>query len=293
MAAIDYSCPYFIVGPDGTEVSFNDDTDGNFMGYIDDITGLDSPEVRENAQYRVAGDGGVHDDFYAGRRPFTIAGTIYPSVGNNVKQELLQRAVSRARKYDGQVLWTPTGASEQRMVFFRSQQPCRIQGQIPKTFQMAGVSADYRIMSSTVHTSGTVAGPSPITCTVNNQGDEEAACQFFIFGPLDGDTLVITNNLTGKRIFFYPNQVGSPIGSGLVVGDNMLINMNPTILPGLLGFNVGIEVSGVHYDQYYAINPLATDWTIGAEPGIQTFTLTASGSTGATGFAVAWRDSWI
>lgn len=289
---------YEIVGPDGTTVSFNKDTDPNFMGYLDDITGLDSPEIRENAQNVVAGDGGRHDNFYAGRRPFTIAGTIFPTVGSNVKQELLQAAVSRARRKDAQLKWTPTGTTEERMVLFRAQQPCRCLGKVPKTFQVMGVSADFRVCSTAVQTSGAVVGAAPI-CTVNNVGDEEASVAFVIKGPLDGAALTIVNDVSGKQIAFIPNVLGNPAGSGVPApgaGEigTLCVNLTPNLLPAYLGYSVALGGDPTSTDQYGAIDPLNTDWTISAEPGIQTFSLHGSGFDPATtSLEVQWRDSWI
>jgi hypothetical protein len=89
------------------------------------------------------------------------------------------------------------------------------------------------------------------------------------------------------------DQLGATPGDGLAIGDTLVINMTPLILPGWLGFNVGLAGTP-NVDQYYAINPLGTDWTIGAEPGTQTFTLHASGTNGShTSMEVKWRDSWI
>jgi hypothetical protein len=288
MTAIDYTCKYTIVGPDGTTVTFNDDSDTNFMGYLDDITGLDGSEVRENAQNKVAGDGGQHGSFYAGRLPFTISGTIFPTVGSNVKQELLQRAISKARRGDATLKWTPTGFTDERMVIFRNQQPCRIQGRVPKTFQISGVSADYRVVTSNLQSTLPVVGSSPVA-TVNNIGNEVADCVFVVNGPID-DPLITCSD--GKTIAFTPGEMSLP-ALGTYTAGTMVINLDPSMIPLYLGYNVAYGSGSGIVDAYPFIDPLNTDWTIGAQPGSQTFTLTGTGTDPAhTSLEVRWRHSW-
>ena len=296
MTAIDYTCMYTIVGPDGTTISFNKDTDPNFCGYLDNITGIDGAEVRENAQNRVAGDGGMHNNFYAGRMPFTLTGTVFPSVGSNAVQELMQSAVSKARRNDAQLLWTPTGTTIERMVAFRNQQPIRFTGKVPKTFNIAGVGADYRVLSSGINSSFPSVGSVPV-CAVHNAGNEDANVMFVINGPIDGHEVIIRNELTGKQIKFLPDLIGVTPGAGLPapatypVG-TMVINLVPDRLPLYLGFDVAL--GGMpSVDQYSCIDPLGTDWTIAAVEGDQNFTLIATGTDPTTtSLEVRWRDSW-
>jgi hypothetical protein len=291
MAAIDYSVKYTIVGPDGTTVSFNDEADGDFMGYIDTITGIDGAEVRENAQNKVADDGGLNGNFYAGRLPFTVSGTIFPTVGSNVKQELLQAAVSKARRADAVMKWTPTGFSDERMVVFRNQQPVRINGKVPKTFQISGVQADYRVVTSAIKSTlgdpGEM-GTSPVVTAVGG-GNEVANCSFIINGPISDPVITCSD---GKTITFIPGlfTLDTP---GSYPDGTLIINLDPVNLPDYLGWNVAYgDGSGAH-DGYSFIDPLATDWDIGVQPVSQTFTLTGSGTDPShTSLEVRWRDSW-
>lgn len=289
MAAIDYSAKYTIIGPDGTTVSFNDDTDPYFCGYLDTITGLDCAEVRENAQNRVAGSGGSHDNFYAGRLPWSFSGTIQPSVLTNAVQELIQCAVNRALAVDGQLLWTPTGGGIERLVRFRCQQPTRMSGRVPKTFQISGVGADYRIWSNAVNSSGVVSGTAPtVTCT--NEGNEVADAQFIVNGPVAASRLIIVNNTTGKQIQFLPGVIGNPSGGGIPGGSFIYLSTRLLTFDTAPGYQVSYDY---YYDQYPYIDPLNTDWSICVEPGENTFSLIADGTSGATSLEVRWRHSWI
>jgi len=68
---------YELTGPDGTVAVFNDASDSKNVGTLTALTGLDSPEIRENAQDLVESDGGVHGAFYFGRRPVTMTGLVH------------------------------------------------------------------------------------------------------------------------------------------------------------------------------------------------------------------------
>ena len=302
MAAIDYSAKYVIVGPDGTTVSFNDDTDENFCGYLTTITGLDCAEVRENAQNKVAGSGGLHDNFYAGRLPWSFSGMIQPSVLTNAKQELIQAAVNKAKAIDGKLLWYPSNGQTgiERMVAFRCQQPTRMSGTIPKTFQISAVGADYRILSSAINVAGPTAGHTPLSVTATNQGNEVSDVRFVINGPFNADKLIIVNETSGKQIQFLPGVIGYPSGTGVLPGgddvnvNKFYISTNYATFDDYDQYTCYLsDGNGDARDQYPYVDPLNTDWSIGVEPGANVFTMHADGSTTDTSFEVQWRHSWI
>jgi hypothetical protein len=299
MAAIDYSCMYKIVGPDGTVVSFNDDSDPNFCGYLDTITGLDCAEVRENAQNNVASSGGMHDNFYLGRLPWSFSGTIQPSILSNSVQEEIQRAVNKATNVDARLLWTPTGSTEERMVRFRVQQPTRMSGRVPKTFQIQGVGADYRILSSNLNSVQSASGNTPLTVSVTNIGDEDADVRFLVTGPINADKLILSNLTTGKKVQFLPGVIGIPSGSGLATYTGswpigvFFCSTNPRTFQDYLGYNVAIGEASGNQDQYPYVDPLNTDWTIAVAPGANEFELQADGSGASTSLTVQWYDSWV
>src|SRR5687767_13381883 len=80
MAYLPLSAPtnakYTLTGPQAVVAVLNDSADGNWVGDTTEVTGLDSPDVRESADDIVEGDGGVHGNFYYGRRPITLSGNI-------------------------------------------------------------------------------------------------------------------------------------------------------------------------------------------------------------------------
>lgn len=131
---------------------FNDPTDPNYVGMITEISGLDSPEVRESADDLVQADGGIHGDFFYGRRPITITGLILnptSAAGRNAMMQKLSSA-SDAMRNDAILSWTPSGGVKQ-FVSVRRQQPLRFSGAWQKTFQLQVVAADPRVYSDTLH----------------------------------------------------------------------------------------------------------------------------------------------
>jgi hypothetical protein len=71
-----YGVKYTLVGPDGGRAVFNDPSDNDYVGVLSNISGLDSPDLRESADDLIGDDGGVHGNFYHGRRPIVIEGQI-------------------------------------------------------------------------------------------------------------------------------------------------------------------------------------------------------------------------
>lgn len=89
--------------------TFNDALDPDFVGIIEEITGLDGAEVRESAEDLAQSDGGMHGDFYLGRRPIVISGRSYGHATvaqRNARLDKLKRA-SNALRTDATLSWRP------------------------------------------------------------------------------------------------------------------------------------------------------------------------------------------
>jgi hypothetical protein len=154
MARVEFNVKYTLIGPDGTTAVFNDPSDPNYVGVLSEITGLDSPDVRESADDLVEMDGGIHGDFFYGRRPIVLNGVILnPSSASarNARMDLLSRA-SDAMRGDAVLTWQPSGSVPQ-YVRVRRQQPLRVTGGWQKQFQLPLVAADPRIYSLSLNTS--------------------------------------------------------------------------------------------------------------------------------------------
>lgn len=149
---VEWGAKYTLTGPDGTVVVFNDSTDPNFVGVLSpESSGLDSPDVREDATDATEEDGGHHGDFFEGRRPVVLQGTIIASSVSQRNERVgkLKRA-TRALRGDATLEWQPTGGPKVELKL-RRQQALRITKGFVKEFQAAMVAADIFPKSKTVN----------------------------------------------------------------------------------------------------------------------------------------------
>ena len=287
MAGIELGVPYYVYNPSqAAYFALNSPTDPKFCGYVTDVTGLDDAGVRENAQVVVAGDGGYHGPFWRDRRPWTISGIvmpIFPLISRDASQELMEGIFGQAMQSDGFLTWTPADGV-QRMLKFRKQQPFRIatgQAKAEKTFQMAAVTADFRVISWARHVISVSGGGVPLNLTgAVNLGNATASPVIIVTGPAAG-TVRIVNTINNKQITMVP---GYNIGAGVVLTIDIMNSAYPSVVDTAVG------------NQYGAIDPLNTDWSIGVEPttsGTNIFALYATGTSAATSLQVQWRDSWL
>lgn len=200
--APEYGVPYTLTGPDGSVAVFNDTTSPNYVGSLTNISGLDSPEVRESGEAIVAFDGGVQGPGYFGRRPVVIEGLCYnhgSASARNVKLNRLMTA-SRALRADAILSWTPSGGVPVQLAL-RTQQPLRIEGAWNKTFQASFVAADPRIYSASTNQAYqdyTDYGGLRATSTPTNLGTAETFPKFWLGGPLT--TAGIVNSASPMNI---------------------------------------------------------------------------------------------
>jgi hypothetical protein len=151
---VEYGCKYVLTGPDGTRAVFNDSTDPDFVGILGpETSGLDSADVREDATEAVEEDGGHHGDFYDGRRPVVLVGTIIASSATNRNEKSRRiKLASRALRKDATLKWQPAGGPEVELLL-RRQQPVRITKGYVKDFQIPMVAADPSPKGLTTHVS--------------------------------------------------------------------------------------------------------------------------------------------
>jgi hypothetical protein len=151
---VEWGAKYTLVGPDGTTVVFNDSSDPNFIGVLSpESSGLDSADIREDATDAVEEDGGHHGDFFEGRRPVVLQGTIIASSATQRNERVgkLKRA-SRALRRDATLTWEPAGGPEGGVELkLRRQQPLRVTKGYVKDFQLGMVAADIFPKGTTTH----------------------------------------------------------------------------------------------------------------------------------------------
>ena len=116
--AVTFGDRYEIVGAEGARAVFNDPTDPNYVGMLSEITGLDSPEVRESAEDLVEGDGGVHGSFYFGRRPITMTCRVFGHATLAERALRIDRArrATLAMRADSVLAWKPTTRRENFLI---------------------------------------------------------------------------------------------------------------------------------------------------------------------------------
>lgn len=303
---VQYGVKYTLTGPDGTVAVFNDPTDPNYVGVLDpaNCSGFDSPEVRENSDDLVQMDGGIHGDFFYGRRPVTLAGKIYnvaTTTERNQKITLLQRATNAVRAVAGgtgpaaangnaRLTWTPDGG-EQVFIDLRRQQPLRVTGPWDKDFQALMVAADPRIYSFSLYTTTVLASGGggatgfgfPMTfplsfgaasptgqISAENQGDAISYPVLTLTGP--GTNPTIVNNTTGERI---------TLNYTLNAGETLVVDtLNKTIL-----FNGNTPAYG-------ALDYVNTQWW-GLIPGVNDLRLLFFTFSAGASLRVDWRDAWL
>lgn len=267
-----FGVPFTLTGPDGTVAVFNDSTSPNYVGFLNDVSGLDSAEVRENFDDRVQGDGGVHGDFWYGRRPVVMQGFIdhTTTTDRNTKAEKLLRA-SNAMRGDATLVWTPDGGVARRLLL-RRQQPVRITGAWNKQFLLPMVSANHLIESSVEH-GYTMDFDTETSTIINNAGDHPVPAHLRLYGAVTNIN-EIENQTTGEALDFGGYDVSDGNFIEIDTGDRTVLLNNVTSVYGQLVF-------------------ASTTWWF-LEPGNNTIRLPAMGSFGANGrMDINWRDGWV
>ena len=287
---IEVGIRYSLVGPDGTRVSFNDTTDRDFIGYLEEVTGLDGAEVRESAEMIVEGDGAVHSDFYYGRRPITLSGLLDPGSFGNARNQKVTRLLRAcdAMKSDAVLSWQATGGVPV-YVQVRKQNPPRISGSRVKSFQLSLVAADPRIYSEQVYSANVSAGAftsgtgfssplvSPLqnilsaagSITVLNQGSSSTPPILTVYGPITNPKFISGN--TGEQL---------ALTYTLAAGQNIAVDVAERT----------IVLNGTE-NRYSALDfPNSTWWEL--QPGANSVRLEGSSFTSAASLAIVWRYAW-
>jgi hypothetical protein len=272
---------YTLYNPtNGATAVFNNPASGNYVGMLTDITGLDSPEIRESAEDLAQADGGTHGWFWAGRRPMTMTASIFGHASIRDREIRIDRAkrASLALRNDSVLSWIPSPQAQvgnpsyiEMFTYVRRQGPLRESGGWIKEIQIPLVSEFAAIYSVEQHTQTTAAGSSN---GVENKGSWPAYPVFRIAGPSSAMNPTITQSFT--------NSVINTTGSLLVAsGETLEIDtLNHTAY-----FTSGAR-NGQSANSF--INFATTIWPTMAT-GSSTFVL--SGTTGT--LTVVWRDTWM
>lgn len=288
------SATYVLTNADGSRCVFNNQADADYVGALTDLSGFDSPDVRESADDLVQQDGGIHGDFFYGRRPITLSGIILnPSSADdrNQKWTKLQRA-SNAMRADAVLSWQLAGG-EQQFMSVRRQQPLRLSGGWQKEFQLSMVAADPRVYSQALNSnnvnlsggggSGGFAFDASFSLAfglavvsgqmmLTNAGDFTTYPVFVITGPVTNPT--IQNFTLGRTLY---------LTYSLAAGEQLVVDtLNHTVLLG----GTATRYSAVDFARSSA------DW-LPLAPGVNDIRLAADAFSAGANLAVTWRDAWI
>lgn len=276
---MELAIPYALTGPDGTRIVLgNSDVakaDPDYLGWLDPeqgIAGLDSPELRDNAGVLVAGDGGIHYDFFHGRRPIVINGVLNPTIVDATGVAAVEQKVKRAHnalRSDALLRWTNTGLPQRRLAL-RKNGATRIVGRRPKTATLELVDADYRLLSEALNDSG--ANARGAQDVIANAGDELATPRVEITGPFNSQ-IVLRNLTTGLNI-----QLKA--GFNVAAGQTLVVDLAPPWPT--------VELAGA--PAYGQVDYLPTIWW-GLIPGNNT--IRVDGGSGAGTWRLLHRDAWI
>lgn len=255
---------YSLTGPAPQSVVavFNDPTDPNYVGMLSDITGLDSPDVRESADDLAAADGGVHGDFYFGRRPIVLTVEVFGHATAAERDARIDRAMraSKALRGDSILSWinSPAASNVQMQTWVRRQQPVRAVGGWTKQIQIPLVSQYAQLVSTALHTASGAG-----TVTVENIGSDYS--------------------------FPILRVAGAAVNPTITVGSTVLRTTGLTINVGqYVDFDTANHTAtwqdGTSANRY--IDWAGTSWPVLAPAGLTDFQLSAGTLT------VTWRDAW-
>lgn len=268
----EFNAFFTLTGPDGSVATFNDPSDANYVGMLKEITGLDSPEIRESASELVEADGGAHGYFYLGRRPIVMTAAVFghATLADRTLRIDRARRASNALRGDAVLKWKPsdwaTRAYIEVYVPVRRQQPFRESGQWVKEIQIPLVSEYATIQSTQLLT---VAGG----VAAENRGNYPAFPVVSITGPSSNPTVS-----DGTRTF---RTTGLSAGTALASGETVKFDfLNHT----------GVFTSGARNGQSANrfIDFATTQWPYLSGLGTsQTFTLAGGGT-----LSVDYRHTW-
>lgn len=269
-----FGCKYSLIASDGSTAVFNDDTNANYVGALNEVSGLDSPEVRESAQDLVEADGGQHGNFWRGRRPIVLSGIVFNHATltqRDQRLDKLRNVVGKMYRTDGELQWSnnPVGTYPTMRCWVRLQQPLRISGGWNKEFQVPLVSQYPQIFGTSGNNSAvTASGPTGVL--VANQGDYPYYPLVYVYGP---STNPLVGNFTHSEIFY---TTGLTVASGETLRINMFTHSADFIAGARTGQSANRYIDFANTVSWPAVYPDNNG-----------FYLTGGGT-----FQVYWVDSW-
>jgi hypothetical protein len=263
--AVDTSVEYTLTAPSGSDgfgevAVLNNSASGNFVGYLVESSGFDSPNVRPNSTLISEGHGATHGHFYHGERPFTMTVLMALSSTTALSMARLNKLLraSNAMLFPGTITWTEADGIA-RYLNFRREGPVRGPDKDNRQVLCSFVSPDPYIYAVTPTTGG--AG----TCT--NAGTAPTPPTFTLTSPTN--TITLTNSTTS-----YVMTLLGLSGAGTVTVDMGARTVTATNAP---------------LNRYSAVSfPTSQFWNL--KPGANT--VAVSGAT-VSGSGISWKSAFI
>jgi hypothetical protein len=281
----EHAQPWEVEGADGTTVVFNDG--GPWI--LEDVTGFDSPNVRQNLEDLPEADGAVAGDFFFGSRPVTMRGRIAAATAAERNNQVvsLQRALRGLRSnvtLRSQASGLPPMQASARL------DNVRVTGGHVKEFLISLVCADPLIYSQALHAQSVLIAlsnngvPWPVVwpaawgggtgdttpLNVSNDGNFDTPPAIRIFGAVTDPR--VTNDTTGLTLYLDAFQ--------LLAGEYVDVDMAARTAVRSNGQNV--------YDKVRF--PGSTWWTLA--PGSNSVALRGLQLGAGAELQVNYRDAW-
>lgn len=281
----EYGAPYSITASDGTSVTFNDG--GGLV--LEDVTGFDSPNVRQNVAELPETDGATAGNFFFGARPVTLTGRIINATpaARNVLIVQLQRAL-RGLRSDVTIRSSPSGLPA--MQASGRLDNIRVTGGFLKQFQISLICADPRIYSQALNSSqatGQVASSGaafPLVFPINFGGGTGATVSVSLSnaGNFDSPPLLrVTGPVTNPAVrnattdmWLYLDNVD------LAAGEYVDIDMANRSVTRTDGTSL-----------YHKVRIPTSDWWL-LPAGANSVELWATTPAASATVRVLWRDVW-
>jgi len=285
----EYGCPWQIEAPDGTTVTFND----GGLYWLTDVSGFDSPNIRQNIADLPEDDGAVASQSLLGSRPFTMTGWINAQTAADRNQAMaqLQQAV-RGLRADATFRATPSGFPPLQVAGrLDNLRYSKIDNGFYKSFQLACVAANPRMFSQEEHvsSSSTSAGasmgaPFPLVFPVVFGGGSGAAASA---------TLTNEGNMGTPPVIRIYGPVTTPEARNLTVGQSIFVDT--TLLIGEyveLDTAARTAVKSDGTNLYGSVRfPDSVWWQL--QPGSNDLELRASVTGAGASVTVFWQDAWV
>lgn len=282
----EFSALWTFIASDGSSVSFND---GGLL-ICEEVTGFDSPNVRENLEDLPEADGASVGDFFYGSRPVTFSGVLTGAPDQRNLAAVQLQAATRGLRGNVTIRSQATGLPA--MEAYGRVQNLRLTRRegIAKSFQIGMVCADPRIYSQTLNTvaetgvAATGGAPFPlafpinfgggsgatVTASITNAGNFSSPILLRVSGPIDGP--YVRNATTNKTI--YIDNVS------LITGEYLDIDTAARTV-----------VKSDATNLYSKVRIPASEWWY-LQPGTNVLELRATSAPSTSTLTSWWRDAW-